>query len=60
MYSVVIKKSVLKTVAKMPERIQMKLRALTDDLETDGPIRDDWPNYSKLGPNEFHCHLSHK
>jgi len=60
MYTVIIKKNVPKTVGKLPERVQMKLKSLVDDLETDGPVRHDWPNYSKIGQNEFHCHLSHK
>ena len=60
MHTVTMKKSVVKNINRMPERIQMKLKSLIDDLETDGPIRHDWPNYSKLSPNSYHCHLSHK
>lgn len=60
MFKVIIRKKALKSAAKMPERIQMKLRALIDDLEETGPKQKDWPNFSQLSDNTFHCHLSHK
>lgn len=25
-----------------------------------GPIRREWAHFSKLGENEYHCHLSYK
>ena len=31
---------------------------LAEDLRDKGPNRGDWPNYSKLGPDQYHCHLS--
>ncbi len=27
------------------------------EIEVNGPIRGNWPNYSKLGANKHHCHL---
>ena len=32
---------------------------LKRDLEHSGPVRTDWPNYSKLSKTEYHCHLNH-
>jgi hypothetical protein len=26
-------------------------------IRSDGPVRGDWPNYSKLSANKHHCHL---
>ena len=60
MYEVKIKKKVFKIIEKMPEPIQMKLGSLFEDLQAKGPYRTEWPNYSKLDKNEFHCHLSYK
>ena len=30
------------------------------DLEADGPEQPVWLNYSKLGKNKYHCHLSYR
>jgi len=27
------------------------------DIRKSGPIRGDWPNYSKLSEERHHCHL---
>ena len=27
------------------------------DIEAAGPVRGDWPDYSKLAAGEHHCHL---
>jgi len=60
MYDVLIKKRALKDIEKMPSHIQKKLAVLIDDLRDRGPIRTDWPNYSKLGKDTYHCHLARK
>ncbi|MBN1499001.1 MAG: hypothetical protein JW982_02510, partial [Spirochaetes bacterium] len=44
----------------LPIYIQQKLFNLIEDLIEKGPIRSDWPNYSKLSENEYHCHLARK
>ncbi len=59
MYEVVIKKRTLKNIQRMPVPIQRKVANLVEDLRDKGPFRKDWPNYSKLGKNQYHCHLSH-
>jgi hypothetical protein len=30
---------------------------LLSDIEAGGPVRGNWPNYSRLGPRRHHCHL---
>jgi mRNA-degrading endonuclease RelE of RelBE toxin-antitoxin system len=60
MHKVTMKNKVLKSLRKMPVAEQKKFAALVVDLEADGPIQPSWPNYSKLGDNDYHCHLSYK
>ena len=60
MYAVVIKKKALKKLQLMPVKIQQKLAILLEDLRDKGPARSNWPNYSKLADNLYHCHLARK
>lgn len=60
MFRVSIKNRILKDVGKMPIAIQENLTALVEDLRDKGPVQPDWPNYSKIGKNKYHCHLAHK
>jgi len=59
-YSVVIGRKAQKGIPLCPDQIQDRLAILVDDIEANGPIRSNWANYSKLGVNKYHCHLSHK
>jgi hypothetical protein len=43
----------------MPWREQKLLANLVEDLIAKGPIRSEWRNFSKLGTDEYHCHLSY-
>lgn len=49
----------------MPEDEQEKWLLLVKDLRKKGPIRSEWPNFSRLEkekgmkPSKYHCHLSH-
>jgi len=58
-YTIGIKKKVLKGLKKFPVSVQKKFKLLASDLREKGPIQSDWPNYSKLGEAEYHCHLSY-
>ena len=60
MYEVVIKRKILRELKRLPELIQKRLVNLLEDLRDKGPIRSDWPNYSKLGSEDYHCHLTHR
>ncbi len=42
---------------RLPKTIQEQLLFLIRDIEKHGPVRGDWPNYSKLKPGQHHCHL---
>lgn len=46
-----------KRIRKLPENVQNLLIALKRDMEANGPIRGDWPNFSVLSGNRYHCHL---
>jgi mRNA-degrading endonuclease RelE of RelBE toxin-antitoxin system len=60
MYKVLIKNKVLKSIEKMPKSVQEKMNLLIKDLKDKGPFRSEWTNYSKLGDDLYHCHLSYK
>jgi hypothetical protein len=58
-YIVKIKRRVRKMADRMPKEEQSRFDSLTKALRARGPARPEWPNYSKLGRNEHHCHLSY-
>jgi hypothetical protein len=60
MYQVKLKKKAIKNIEKMPEAVQDKMATLLLNLRDKGPIRTEWPNFSKLGKDIYHCHLSYK
>jgi mRNA-degrading endonuclease RelE of RelBE toxin-antitoxin system len=49
-----------KQIKQLPEKIFDALMTLEAEIEISGPIRGNWPNYSKLGKDQYHCHLSYK
>jgi mRNA-degrading endonuclease RelE of RelBE toxin-antitoxin system len=53
------KKRIEKDIKKMPDREQEKFVQLVHDLMEKGPIQNNWPNFSSLGANKYHCHLSY-
>ena len=55
-----MKKAAENGFGKMPRREQGIFKRLIDELADQGPVRDKWPNYSKLGNITHHCHLSRK
>lgn len=58
-WDVNIKKKVVKGLKKLPKNVQEALESLVVDLQDEGPIRSDWPNYSKLSDGSHHCHLNY-
>ncbi|NDE91573.1 MAG: hypothetical protein EB059_10655 [Alphaproteobacteria bacterium] len=49
-----------KQVQKLPAREHDLVALLVGELELLGPVRSDWKNYSKLGVDTYHCHLSYR
>jgi hypothetical protein len=44
-------------MAALPLRVRQSLVALIREIEVQGPVRGNWPNYGKLGSERHHCHL---
>lgn len=57
-FKVRIKKAIVKNLGKLPAKEYRKFDLLVQNLEEQGPAQPSWPNFSKLGKNEYHCHLS--
>jgi mRNA-degrading endonuclease RelE of RelBE toxin-antitoxin system len=58
-----ITKQAAKGVQKLPTQERKKLAALAKEIVEKGPVRTNWPNYSKLGEKRrdtHHCHLSYR
>jgi len=49
-----------KQVNTLQKRHRDTLALLVRDMQLNGPVRANWPNYSRLGSDTFHCHLAHK
>lgn len=60
MFEVSVKKSAMKNVVKMPAAEQSKFAALVLSLKENGPMQPSYMNFSKLGQDNYHCHLSRK
>jgi mRNA-degrading endonuclease RelE of RelBE toxin-antitoxin system len=58
-YEVRISKKAHKNLLKLPKNIQQRFIALAEQLRERGPMAHDWPNYSKLAENRYHCHLAY-
>ncbi len=58
-WTIKVKKKVAKSIQKLPKNIKEEFQALAADIEASGPVRGDWPNYSKLSGNTHHCHLNY-
>lgn len=56
-WNVTIHPKALKSIPKLPSRVQQSLAFLLREIELNGPARGNWPNYSKLGKDRHHCHL---
>jgi len=59
-YTVRIKRKIERRLEKLPQRVQDLFYQLVEDLREKGPVQPHWPNYSRLGKNEYHCHLTYR
>jgi mRNA-degrading endonuclease RelE of RelBE toxin-antitoxin system len=46
-----------KQYKKLPKAIRDTIDALVMEIQLSGPVRGNWPNYSKLSGAEHHCHV---
>ena len=58
-WKVIYSKKIAKKRRELPSLVDSALKELIADLQELGPIRGDWPNYSKLSDGSHHCHLSY-
>ncbi len=56
-WRVTINRAVEKRLPKLPGKILDALTRLLAEIEISGPVRGNWPNYSKLVNGRHHCHL---
>jgi mRNA-degrading endonuclease RelE of RelBE toxin-antitoxin system len=56
-WTVTIHRGVQKQLSKVPAKVLDALARLLVDIEISGPVRGNWPNYSKLADGRHHCHL---
>ena len=56
-WNVNLKTKAIKQVRKLPKAVRNSLIVLIRDIEENGPVRGNWPNYGKLIGNRHHCHL---
>ncbi|MEW5817538.1 MAG: cytotoxic translational repressor of toxin-antitoxin stability system [Spirochaetota bacterium] len=56
-WQVDLTKKTAKQKESLPKTIKEQLVFLIRDIEEYGPVRGNWPNYSKLKPGQHHYHL---
>jgi hypothetical protein len=56
-WTVEVNRRMQRQIVALPLRVQQSLVALLRDIETAGPVRGNWPNYSTLGRGRHHRHL---
>ena len=56
-WTVIARKKVAKQVKNLPPAVRDTLFTLLLEIEREGPVRGNWPNYGKLGRGRHHCHL---
>ena len=56
-WTVTLSAKVAKGCTTLPVAVKKSLALLLADIEDSGPVRGDWPNYSKLGHGRHHCHI---
>lgn len=56
-WNVTISRRTTKVIKKLPKRVQNAIKLLIGEIRLEGPVRGNWPNYSKLSRYLHHCHL---
>lgn len=57
MWTVAIPGKTKKQIEKLPVSVQESLKFLLREIRLSGPVRGNWPNYSRLGKGMHHCHI---
>jgi mRNA-degrading endonuclease RelE of RelBE toxin-antitoxin system len=56
-WNVLLTNKAAKQYRKLPRTIRDNIDALVMEIRISGPVRGNWPNYSKLSASEHHCHV---
>ena len=56
-WEVLISKKAVKRIKALPKSVKASLSVLAREIELSGPVRGNWPNYSRLEKGRHHCHL---
>jgi mRNA-degrading endonuclease RelE of RelBE toxin-antitoxin system len=56
-WNVTLSRKAEKQAALLPRPVLAALNELLQCIKASGPVRGDWPNYSKLADGKHHCHL---
>jgi hypothetical protein len=56
-WTVTFNRQTAKQINHLPPAVRAALAHLALDMRESGPVRGDWPNYSKLTGERHHCHL---
>jgi len=57
-YAVKISRQWARKLKVLPTEVQDLFELLVEDLHEKGPFRTEWPNYSPLKNDYYHCHLN--
>ena len=57
MWQVFFTSKARKSFKKLQTKMQEQIVLLVNELQVLGPVRSNWPHFSKLGKNEYHCHI---
>lgn len=55
-----IKRKAERGLDKLPKNVQQLLYLLVTNLQDSGPIQPAWRNFSSLGDDRYHCHLTYR
>ena len=56
-WPVTLHPKIAKKIPALTKQVQKVLVLLMREIELNGPVRGNWPNYGKLGADRHHCHL---
>lgn len=56
-WTVTINRKAERQALSLPRKVVDRLRLLTEEIKLSGPVRGNWPNYSRLSSDRHHCHL---
>ena len=56
-WTVNIHRKAARNIPTLSASVRESLIALLREIEIQGPVRGNWPNYSRLGRDRHHCHL---